>query len=104
MPRFQEPHFSANRRLLPEYRALADEAGCTPAQLALAWVLQRGDFVHTIPGTTSIEHLEENWGAVSVELPARIVERAEALINRDTVSGPRYDAKTQAEIDTEQFA
>ena len=104
MPRFQEPHFSANRRLLSEYRALADEAGCTPAQLALAWVLQRGDFVHVIPGTTSVEHLEENWGAMSVELPARIVERAEALINRDTVSGPRYGAKTQAEIDTEQFA
>lgn len=104
MPRFQEPHFSDNRRLLPEYRALAAEAGCTPAQLALAWVLQRGDFVHVIPGTTSVEHLEENWGTMSVDLPAQIVEQAEALINRDTVSGPRYGAKTQAEIDTERFA
>lgn len=104
MPRFHEPHFSANRRWLPDYRAIADDAGCTPAQLALAWVLQRGDFVHVIPGTTSVEHLEDNWGAMPVELSAEIVDRVEAVVNRDTVSGPRYGAKTQAEIDTEEFA
>ena len=103
MPRFQEPHFSKNREWLPEYRAIAADAGCTPAQLALAWVLQRGDNVHVIPGTTSLEHLEEDWHAKSVELPADICRRVEALVNKDTVLGPRYPASTQAEIDTEEF-
>ena len=103
MPRFQEPHFSANQAWLPEYRRIADDVGCTPAQLALAWVLQHGDNMHVIPGTTSIEHLEENWGALEVELSAEVVERVEALVNQNTVSGPRYPAPTQAEIDTEEF-
>jgi aryl-alcohol dehydrogenase-like predicted oxidoreductase len=103
MPRFQEPHFSANLQLLPEYRAIADEAGCTPAQLALAWVLQRGDNVHVIPGTTSVEHLQEDYGALEVELTAGTVQRVDALINQQTVSGPRYATATQAEIDTEEF-
>lgn len=104
MPRFQEPHFSANRKWLPRYRAIADDAGCTPAQLALAWVLQRGENIHVIPGTTSLEHLEEDWCALDVDLPDEIVQRVDVLVNRHTVSGPRYPAPTQAEIDTEEFA
>lgn len=103
MPRFQEPHFSKNSGLLPKYRSIAEDAGCTPAQLALAWVLQRGDNLHVIPGTTSIEHLEEDWGALDVELPDSIVDRVETLVNQNTVSGPRYPVPTQAEIDTEEF-
>ncbi len=103
MPRFQDPHFSSNRQWLPEFRSLADEAGCTPAQLALAWVLQHGDHVHVIPGTTSVVHLEEDFGAQDVELSGRVIERLESLVNKDTVSGPRYPAPTQAEIDTEEF-
>ena len=63
MPRFQEPHFTANCRLLPKYRAIATEAGCTPAQLALAWLLGRGEHLHVIPGTKSVSHLEEDYGA-----------------------------------------
>ena len=104
MPRFQEPHFSANCRLLTAFRAIASDAGCTPAQLALAWVLQRGGHTHVIPGTTSVRHLEEDNGALNVELSPDIVERVETLINKDTVSGARYPATTQAEIDTEEFA
>ena len=103
MPRFQEPHFSKNREWLPEYRAIAADAGCTPAQLALAWVLQRGEHMHVIPGTTSMEHLEEDWHAKTIELPADICRRVEALVNQEAVSGPRYPASTQAEIDTEEF-
>lgn len=103
MPRFQEPHFSANLEWVPGYRAVAEDAGCTPAQLALAWALQNGDHVHVIPGTTSIDHLEEDWGALDVELPDGIVQRVEALVNQNTVSGPRYPTPTQAEIDTEEF-
>jgi aryl-alcohol dehydrogenase-like predicted oxidoreductase len=104
MPRFQEPHFSENRKWLPEYRAIAEGAGCSPAQLALAWVLQRGDNMHVIPGTTSVEHLEEDYAALGVALSADVVERVDALVNSETVSGPRYPAPTQEEIDTEEFA
>jgi aryl-alcohol dehydrogenase-like predicted oxidoreductase len=104
MPRFQEPNFSQNCELLPEYRRIAEDAGCTPAQLAIAWVLYHGDNMHVIPGTTSVEHLEENFEALHIDLSSDIVRRVETLINQETVSGPRYPAATQAEIDTEEFA
>lgn len=103
MPRFQEPYFSENRQWLPDYRAIAEDAHCTPAQLALAWVLQRGDNLHVIPGTTSVQHLEENVAAAEVTLSSQIVQRLDDLVNQNTVSGPRYPAATQAEIDTENF-
>ena len=103
LPRFQEPHFSENREWLPEYRAIALEAGCTPAQLALAWVLRQGEHVHAIPGTTSVAHLVEDTAAIEVDLADEIVARLDGLINPGTVSGPRYPPATQAEIDTEEF-
>ena len=103
MPRFQEPHFSENLTWLPEYRAIAEQAGCTPAQLSLAWVLSHGEHMHAIPGTTSIAHLEENFAAADVQLSDDILRKLDALINQNTVSGPRYPASTQAEIDTEEF-
>jgi aryl-alcohol dehydrogenase-like predicted oxidoreductase len=104
MPRFQAPHFERNRRLAAEFRKLADEAGCTMAQLALAWLLSRGDHVLPIPGTTSIAHLEENTAATSLQTDPALLARAGALINEQTVSGPRYPDSTQREIDTEEFA
>lgn len=103
MPRFQEPHFSTNRHWLPAFRSIAGDAGCTPAQLALAWLLQRDEGLHVIPGTTSVSHVEENFAAMKVRLPADIVSRVEHVVNRRTVSGPRYPLQTQAEIDTEEF-
>jgi len=103
MPRFQEPYFSNNRKLIPEFRALADQVGCTPAQLSLAWILSKGDHVHVIPGTTSPAHLAENIAADDVSIPADISEKLENLINQMSVSGPRYPAATQQEIDTEEF-
>ncbi len=103
MPRFQEPHFSRNLEWLPQYRAVAEDAGYTPAQLSLAWVLAQGEQVHAIPGTTRIDHLEENWGALNAELSAETLARVDELVNQNTVNGPRYPAPTQAEIDTEEF-
>ncbi len=103
MPRFQQPHFHRNQRLLAGYRQLAVEAGCTPAQLALAWLLHRSPDLHVIPGTTSCAHLEENLGAADVQLDGALVERLEALINHQTVSGSRYSANTLAEIDSEKI-
>jgi hypothetical protein len=103
MPRFSPENYAANLRLLDGYEQVARDVGCTPAQLALAWLLARGDHVIPIPGTTRIEHLRENLGALEVSLTAATVARLDSLINRHTVVGPRYSAATQAEIDTEEF-
>ncbi len=104
MPRFTPENYAANLKLLGGYAAIAREVGCTQAQLALAWLLARGEHVIPIPGTTSIAHLRENMGALDVKLDAATVARLDALINERTVAGPRYNAATQTEIDTEEFA
>jgi aryl-alcohol dehydrogenase-like predicted oxidoreductase len=103
MPRFAAPHFERNLRLYDAYAAIAREATCTPAQLALAWLLARGEHIVPIPGTTRPEHLEENVAAVQLALPAGTLARVDALINQQSVSGARYNDATQAEIDTETF-
>jgi aryl-alcohol dehydrogenase-like predicted oxidoreductase len=103
MPRFAVANNAANLRLLKDYAALAREAGLSMAQLALAWVLTRGPHVLAIPGTTSPAHLEDNAAAAEATLPADVVVRLDALINRHSVVGDRYNAATQAEVDTENF-
>ncbi|TFY96829.1 aldo/keto reductase [Ramlibacter rhizophilus] len=103
MPRFEPANFAANLKLLPGYRALAQEAGCTPAQLALAWLLHKGEDIIPIPGTTSVEHLREDLAAADVRLDASLMERLEAHINESTVQGNRYNAQSRAEVDTEEF-
>lgn len=104
MPRFQGENFAANLKLLDAYLALAREAGCTPGQLALAWLLAKAEHIVPIPGTRRIAHLEENVAAADLHIEAGLLARAGALINQVTVRGPRYNAATQAEIDTEEFA
>ncbi|MDN3310231.1 aldo/keto reductase [Microbacterium oryzae] len=102
-PRFQPDHWPRNAALLPRWRALATEAGCTPAQLALAWVLSRGEHVVAIPGTTRIDHLRENDVAVGLALDPQILARAGELIDTATVSGPRYPDAQAREVDAETF-
>ncbi len=104
MPRFAPDNYAANLQLLPPYKALALEAGCTPAQLALAWLLHKAPHIVPIPGTTSVEHLHDNLGAVNVRLDAGLLARLEALVNQDTVTGHRYSAQSASEVDTEEFA
>jgi aryl-alcohol dehydrogenase-like predicted oxidoreductase len=103
MPRFTPDTYARNLALLPAYEALAREAGCTPAQLALAWLLSRGEHVIPLPGTTSVEHLRENVGAWDVQLPAAVLAQADALINQHTVTGGRYGPQSESEVDTERF-
>lgn len=103
MPRFEPANHARNLGLLGPYRALAEEAGCTPPQLALAWLLHQGDDVIPIPGTTSVEHLREDVGAADVSLDAGLLERLDALINQDTVAGDRYGEQVKLEIDSESF-
>lgn len=103
MPRFQPEHWPANAALLPAWRELAAEAGCTPAQLSLAWLLSRGEHVVPIPGTTRVDHLRENIAAESVTVDAALLARAGELISTATVSGPRYAPGPAAEVDAETF-
>ena len=104
MPRFTPEHFERNLSLLAPFRRLAAEAGCTPAQLALAWLLHQGDDILPIPGTRSPSHLHENLGAAEVSPPADLLARAGALINVATVSGHRYAEQARREVDTEELA
>ena len=103
MPRFSPENYAANQKLLPAYNAIASEVGCTPSQLALAWLLHKGEDILPIPGTTSVEHLLEDLGAVNVTLTADVMARLEALINEHTVAGNRYNAQANSEVDTEVF-
>ncbi len=103
MPRFQAEHFPKNLGLLDGLAVIARDNGCTMGQLALAWLLARGDHIIPIPGTTRLDHLRENTGGTRVRLDARTLERLEALINPMTVSGPRYNASILPEIDTEEM-
>lgn len=103
MPRFEPANHAANLALLPAWQALAGEAGCTPAQLSLAWLLARGEHVIPIPGTTSRTHLQENLGAAAVALPAALLARIDTLFEPARIAGGRYGAQSQVEVDTEQF-
>lgn len=103
MPRFLPEHWPTNAALLPAWRALAAEAGCTPAQLALAWVLSRGEHVVAIPGTTNSDHLRDDFAAVDLEVEPDLLKRAGELIGTATVSGRRYAPGPAGDVDTEAF-
>jgi aryl-alcohol dehydrogenase-like predicted oxidoreductase len=103
MPRFTPENYAANLKLLPAYHALAQEAGCSPSQLALAWLLHQGEHIIPIPGTTSVDHLLDDLAAVDVKLDAHLLARLDALINQNTVAGNRYSAQSNSEVDTEVF-
>ena len=103
MPRFTPEHHAANLALLPAYHALAREAGCSPAQLALAWLLHKAPHIIPIPGTTSVPHLLDDLAAADVQLEPSLLARLEALINQQTVAGNRYNAQANSEVDTEVF-
>jgi aryl-alcohol dehydrogenase-like predicted oxidoreductase len=90
-PRFQGENFRKNLALADRVRALAEEKGCTPAQLALAWLIRRHDDVIPIPGTSSIKRLEENVGAVDVRLTAEDLDRIEQIAPKGAAAGARYD-------------
>ncbi|MGM8062649.1 aldo/keto reductase [Vogesella indigofera] len=103
MPRFTPDNYAANLDFLAEYRQIAADAGCTPAQLALAWLFTRGEHVIPIPGTTSIAHLREDVAASRVQLRVETLQQLEALLAWLPIAGARYNAATQTEIDTEEY-
>lgn len=103
MPRFDPKIFPANLKLLTAYREVAADVGCTLAQLALAWLLAKGEPILPIPGTTSVDHLLENLAAASVVVDEQALARLDEILNERTVLGGRYNAMTYGEIDTETF-
>ena len=103
MPRFSPENYAINLKLLPAYIALAKEAGCSPAQLAIAWLLHKAPHIIPIPGTTSVEHLQDDLGASDIALSADMLAKIETLINQQTVAGNRYGAQGTSEVDTENF-
>ena len=103
MPRFQGEHFARNLSLLDGLAALARAQRVTMAQLVLAWLMSRSDDIVPIPGTTRLDHLEENARGADVRLDESTMARLNEMINPRTVSGARYNAATQTEIDTEEI-
>jgi aryl-alcohol dehydrogenase-like predicted oxidoreductase len=90
LPRFQGEHFASNLALADTVKRLATEKGCTPAQLALAWVLAQGEMIVPIPGTKRVKYLEENLGALQVELSTADLDHIESIMPAAKVSGARY--------------
>jgi aryl-alcohol dehydrogenase-like predicted oxidoreductase len=103
MPRFSPETFASNLPMLQAYLQIAKEVGCTPAQLALAWLLHKDARLVPIPGTQNIQHLQDNMAAADVRLSPEQMQRLEALVNPQTVKGNRYNPQNAAEVDTEEF-
>ena len=104
MPRFHADNFPRNQQLLPPYLALAQELGCSPSQLAIAWLLHKAPHIVPIPGTTSIPHLHDDLGALKVKLSPAHMQQLEAMIGQHNVVGNRYNDQANSEVDTEVFA
>ena len=97
-PRFQGENFQKNLDLVRHVEQVASRKGCTPAQLALAWLLHQGDDIVPIPGTTRVENLEDNVGALGVTLTERDLERIDAVFPRGVAAGERYLAGGMATV------
>lgn len=93
MPRYQGENFYKNLELVKKIKTLAAEKRCTPAQLAIAWVLAQGEDVITIPGSKRIQHLEENIAAEQVRLTREDLESINDFMPVGAVSGTRYPEK-----------
>jgi aryl-alcohol dehydrogenase-like predicted oxidoreductase len=89
-PRFTRENIEHNLELVSRVRDIADELGCTPVQLALAWLLHQGDDVVPIPGTKHVRYLEENVAAAEVSLSAEQLRRLDELLPPGSVAGERY--------------
>jgi len=89
-PRFQGENFQRNLDLVTRVGEIAREKHCTPAQLALAWVLAQGNDIVPIPGTKRRKYLQENIGALDVDLTSEDLERIEAVAPKDAFAGSRY--------------
>jgi aryl-alcohol dehydrogenase-like predicted oxidoreductase len=98
-PRFQGDNFARNLALVDAVTAMAQAKGITPGQLALAWVLAQGEDLVPIPGTKRLAFLEENLGALQVQLSPDELARIDAIFPADAVAGQRYADAAMATLD-----
>jgi len=101
MPRFQDENFQANLKLLEEFKQIAEDNPCTPAQLALAWLLAKDEIILPIPGTKRVKYLEENAAAADIKLSETDFRRIDELINEQTIAGKRYKDEVLKSMDSE---
>lgn len=104
MPRFAPEAYAQNLKLLAPMQAIAEKAGCTLAELAIAWVLHQGEHVIALPGTTSVEHLHEDLRGGGVRLDAGVLAELDELFKPEAIVGDRYALQGQGEVDTEKYA
>ena len=97
-PRFEGENFVRNLQLVDQLKRLAQQRGCTPAQLALSWVLSRGEDIVPIPGTRNRKHLEDNLGALDLPLTAAELASIDAIFPVDAIAGNRYRRNMLATI------
>ena len=96
VPRFSEENRKANQAVVEVIANIAKEKNTTNAQIALAWVLAQKKWIVPIPGTTKLHRLEENLGAVSIQLTAHDLEKINKSITGITIQGARYPQQLQA--------
>jgi aryl-alcohol dehydrogenase-like predicted oxidoreductase len=89
-PRFAPENIEANIKLVDRLKEFADRKRCTPSQLAIAWLLKQGADIIPIPGTKKIKYLEENWGALEVELTDGEVAEIRKFVETAEIAGGRY--------------
>ena len=89
-PRFMGENFNKNLDLVKKIEAIANEKGCTPAQLALAWVMAQNENIFPIPGTKKVKYVEENIKAINVELSPEDLQQIENIFPKDAATGTRY--------------
>ena len=104
MPRFQPEAYARNLHLLAPMQAIAERAGCTLAELAIAWVVSQGEHVIALPGTTSVAHLHENLRGGAIRLDAAVLAELNDLFQPEGIVGDRYALAAQREVDTEKYA
>jgi len=97
-PRFQGENFEKNLELVKRIEEMAGEKGCTPAQLALAWVLAQGDDIVPIPGTKRRSYLEENVAALEISLTSQELQRIDEIAPHDVAAGARYPEASMAAV------
>jgi aryl-alcohol dehydrogenase-like predicted oxidoreductase len=97
-PRFQGENFAKNLDLVARVKDVAAEKGCTPSQLALAWLLAKGRDIVPIPGTKRRTYLEDNLGALKIALSAAELARIDAALPAGAASGPRYNEQAMRSI------
>jgi aryl-alcohol dehydrogenase-like predicted oxidoreductase len=92
LPRFSEENFPKNLEIVDKINQLAKKKGCTPGQLALAWLMKQGKNVIPIPGTRQLKYLEENLGSLKVNLTKKETQELRELAEKAEVKGERYPA------------